>query len=161
MQRVAGLLDAGDRHAHRKCIEDEVLDAVELRREDDDARSSRAGHETLLRDLHVRAAVGHADVVVVVREAGVKVVDGVQPERLRTAERPQLRAAERQRVEARHIRAALLAGIRVVETVVVDEVVRRQQTEAAGVAVHAKRPLVIAHRLRKRACGERVHVDIR
>ena len=36
-------------------------------------------------DSDTRAAVRHADVVVVVREAGVKVVDGVEAERSRAA----------------------------------------------------------------------------
>ena len=48
VQRVAGLVDAGDRHAHRERVEHEVLDAVELRREDDDARRARTGHKPLL-----------------------------------------------------------------------------------------------------------------
>jgi hypothetical protein len=47
----------------------------------------------------------------------VKVVDGVRPEGLAAAERPELGAADGQRIEARDVRAALLTWIRVVEGV--------------------------------------------
>ena len=96
---------------------------------------------------------GTADVVRVVREADVELVHRVRSERLRAAERPELRAADRQRVEARHVRAALLPGIRIVERVVVEEVVAGQQPEPR-VAVDAERAFVVAHGLRKRAGRE-------
>ena len=82
--------------------------------------------------LTPRAAVRHADVVALCVQADVELVDGVRSERLGAAERPELRAADRQRVEARDVRAALLARIRIVERVVVEEVVARSAGRTAA-----------------------------
>ena len=97
------------------------------------------------------AAVRRADVVGVAHVAEMELVDQCsEPNTLVLPNDQQLRAADRQRVEAGHVGAALRAGIRIVEPVVVDEVVAGQQAEPA-VAVDAERSLVVAHGLRERA----------
>ncbi len=60
-----------------------------------------------------------------------------------------------------HVRAALLSRIRVVERVVVHEVVAGQQAEQLRVAVEAHRSFVVAHRLRERARRQRVAAGVR
>ena len=160
MERIARLIDACNRHAHRERVEHEILDTFELWRQHDDARRAGTGDESLRREAHALAAVRHAHVVCVVREAGVEGVHRVRSECSRASKRPELRAADRERIEARHVRATLLAGVRIVERIVVDEVVARQQSEQPRVAVEPDRAFIVANRLRKRARRQRVRAGI-
>src|SRR5262249_31986134 len=110
VQRVADLIDAGDRHAHRKRVEDQIFAAFELRSEDHDARRPGPRDEALLREGDALAAVWNTNIIRVVRQAEVEIVDGVRSEGFRAAHRPELSASQRQCIKAGDIRATLLAG---------------------------------------------------
>ena len=150
MERIARLIDAGDGDPHGEGVENEVLHSLELRRQHHDPGRAGAGDESLRGERDSEPAVRRADVVPVVGEARVELVHRVAAEGPGGREGRELCAANRQRVEARHIGAALLPGIRIVERVIVDEVVAAQEAEP-GIAVDAGRAFVVMDGLRERA----------
>ena len=150
IERLIDLVHAGDRDTHRERVERDVLDALELRCLDDDPRRGGPGHESLRCETDAPPTVRESDVVRIPRERRVKFVHRAVAHHGVITRRKELRAPQGQCVEARHVGAALLTRIRIIESIVVEEVVPRQQPEAA-VAVHTVRKLVVAYGLREGA----------
>ena len=142
---VEGVVDlgfVGDGYAHDEGGEGDVLDTFELRGLDEDASVIRAG-EALRGQADAETAFRLADDVGVAKVAEVKLVDGVCADDLGVSKGKELRAADKEGVEARDAGAGDGAGVGVVEAVVVDEVVGGELAEAA-VAVDADGTLVVA-----------------
>ena len=67
--------------------------------------------------------------------------------RLGVTEIDQLRTPQCERVKARDAGAALARGVRIVQGIVVEEIVSRQQAQAFVIGVHFEAALVVAHGL--------------
>ncbi len=141
------MVHTGDRHAHDEGRERDIFDAFKLRRLHDDARCARAGHKSLRRQAHAQAAVRLADVVRIANNAHMKFVHGRRTEDFRVAERDQLRSPDGQCVETGDAGAALLAGIRVVQPVIIEEIVAGELSPAR-VGVDPSRRFVISYGFR-------------
>ena len=87
-------------------------------------------------------------------------VDGAGPEYLRVSQADELGSAESERVKSRDARSALLAGIGVVEVVVVEEIVARKSGPIGRVGVDSPGGFIVAHRLRKGRGGKLIGAHI-
>src|ERR1700735_3715492 len=97
---VVYLGQVGDWHTHGKRWKGDVLYPFILRRLNDDAGGPVAGCEALGRKAYAEPPVRLADDVSVEKIAGTKLVDRVSTDDFGIAQRYQLRAADKQCVEA-------------------------------------------------------------
>ena len=89
----------------------------------------------------------------------MKLVDGIGADQLVVAQRQQLRTPDKQRIEAGDARPANRAWIRIIEVIVVDEVIGRDLAQPA-VPVDADRTLIVSNSLRKRRGGILACADV-
>ena len=144
---IVGLLQIRDRRSHDEGIENGVLDAFNGWRQRHDAGSADARYESLRRQSRPHAARRMPYVVGIAHVAQAEFVHRGWPERFRIAEIHQLRASQSHRIESRNARAALAGRVRIVQAVVVEEVVGGKQSKTFAVGVHFEAALVVAHDL--------------
>ncbi len=101
-------------------------------------------------EAHAQSAVRFANVVGVSNQAGVEFIHCARAQDPCVAQREKLRSADREGIESGNARAALAARIRIIQSVVVEEVVAGKLAPSR-VGVHAAGELIVAHRLVK--CG--------
>ena len=97
-----------------------------------------------------------ADVVGISHVAQSQLVDHSRPEGLGVAQVDELRPSEIQCGESWHARSTLPGRIRIVQRVIIGEIIARNQSTALSVGVHPKTPLVVPQNLPVRArrkCG--------
>ena len=122
---VVNLRSVGDRDAHDEGGKGDVLDAFELRRLHIDSRRSGAGNKALRGKAYAEAALGLPDDIGIAQIAEMKLVDGIRADQFVIAQREQLRAPDIQSIEAGYAGPGDRAWIRIVEVIVVDEVIAR------------------------------------
>ena len=152
---LVGVVDLNElvgRGAGGVSVEVEVLDALPLGIEGNDAGGSVRILEALRSQAYARTAHGLPQVGVVAHVAEVEFVDHRGAEGLGVTQRKELCPAGGDGVEARNAGAALRYRIRIIEIEVVDEVVTREQPQAR-IRIDANRTLIIAHHLVKGGGG--------
>ncbi len=103
--------------------------------------------------------MGLANIVYVAEEPQVKLVDGSGSEDLGITEGQLLRLANSERVKTGNARAALAAGIGIVQSVIVDEIVSGDLADAR-VGVDVSAGLVVPHGFRVGGSGELVDANV-
>ena len=160
IQCVVPLKGVGNRNAHHKGRERDIFHALELRSLDDDTLRPRAGHKALRLKRHSQAAVRLANIVHISQEPDVKFIDRRWAEDLCIADCDFLGLPDRQSVKARDARAALPAGIRIVQPVVVNEIVTGDLAQSR-ICIHAGASFVIPHGLGIGGSRKQIGADVR
>src|ERR1700722_3286185 len=145
---IVHLGQVGDRHTHDKGRKRDVFHAFILGRLNDNAGGTLAGSKALGRKTHPETPVWLTDDVSVEQIANMKLINRTGANHFRTAERQELRAADKQCVEAGDAGSCDRTRIRIVEAVVVYKVITRELAQST-VAVDTHGTLVVPHRLRK------------
>src|SRR5208282_4168480 len=123
VKSVVDLGFIGNGKSHDERWENNVLHAFKLRSLNDETGSAGAVHKSLRGEAHTQAAMGLANDIGVAKKSGMKLIDCAATEGLGIANAQKLRSAEGKRVEAGDAGSALLAGIGIVEAVVVKEII--------------------------------------
>src|SRR5690242_3990533 len=142
-QGIVGLRQVRNGRSDDEGVEGDVLNALDGRRERDNARRARSGDKTLRRQAGANATRRASDVVRRPQETQAQFVYGGGSEGLRVSKVDQLRAAQVQRIESRHAGAPLSGWIGIVQAIVVEIVVSREQAPTLAAIVDTKTALVV------------------
>src|ERR1700683_1091576 len=144
VQRVVDLSFVGDRNAHYEPRKGNIFDALKLGR-----LHHHAGwrwRKTLRPRADAQTAFRLADDIGIVEKPSVKFVDRTVVEGLSVSPADELGPSEWECVETGDARSALLAWIRIVEAVIIEEVVPGKLAHSA-IRVDSPGSLIIAHGL--------------
>src|SRR6266849_1084427 len=144
---IVRLRQIGDRRTDDEGIEAHVLNALDLRRQRINAGRSRTCDKALRGERRTHTANGLAYIVGVAHETQAKLIHGGSAKSLGIPETDQLSASKGQGVESGDSRPSLPRGIRIVQPVVIEIVVRGQLPPMLTVGVYTETRLVVSYDL--------------
>ena len=157
IQRVVHLRFVGDRNAHDERRKRDVFHAFELRRLDKDARGRRG--ETLRCQADAQASFRLSNYIGIAEKTDVGFVHAAGTESSCVSQADKFGLTECERVKTGDAGSALLAGIRIVEAVIVEKIVSGKLAPS-GVSVNAARGFIVAHRFRISRSGKLIGAGV-